>query len=301
MLRQKQKRGFESKKAFYGFAFTIPWIIGMIVFFIIPLIKSIIYAFSEVSFAEDGGMKTTFLWFDNFNYAFKTDPDFVKNFIESITDFLFNFPLIIILSLIFAIILNQKFFFRTFARAVFFLPVIIATGVVIQMMSSSVSGQPAMQSMGNSGGYAVTSIDFGNILKNLNLPSSAVGLIEEYITKIFDIVWKTGVQVILFVSGMQTIPDQLYEVSKIEGASKWEEFWFVTIPLMKDIILLVMFYTMVDLFITVNSPAVSQAYVFINSIQYGVSSAMLWSYMLGAIGISGIILLVYKKSCMDRW
>lgn len=298
---KKRNHGFETKKAWYGFCFTIPWIIGLIIFFVIPLFKSLSYAFSELSIGDHGDMISTFIGFDNFNYAFTIDPDFVNNLIESISDFLFSFPIVLVLSLIFAILLNQKFYGRTFVRGVFFLPVIIATGIVMQMMSSSVSGQPAMQGMGETGAYAVSAIDFGAILKNLDLPTTVVSLIEEYVNRVFDIVWRTGVQVTLFVSGMQTIPDQLYEVSKIEGASKWEEFWFVTIPLLKDIILLVMFYTMVDLLISVSNPAISQAYAFINSIQYGLSSAMLWSYMTGAMAISGIILLAYKKFCMDRW
>ena len=171
----------------------------------------------------------------------------------------------------------------------------------MKTMSSSVSGQPVMQDIGSSGGYSVTAIDFNQVLGNLNLPDSLISLISEYIAKVFDIVWKTGIQVVLFISGMQTIPDQLYEVSKIEGASKWEEFWFVTIPMLKNIILLVMLYTMVDLFITVESPVVSQAYGLINAMSFGISSAILWSYILIAIGISGVILLLYKKFCMDRW
>ena len=211
------------------------------------------------------------------------------------------FPIIVILSLIFAIILNQNFRGRIFARAIFFLPVIIATGVVMKTMSSSVSGQPVMQDIGSPGGYSVSAIDFNNILSNLDLPASIISLISEYVNKVFDIVWKTGIQVVLFISGMQTIPEQLYEVSKIEGASKWEEFWFVTIPMLKNIIFLVMLYTMVDLFITVESPVVAQAFGLINAMSFGISSAILWSYILIAIVISGVILFLYKKFCMDRW
>ena len=133
------------------------------------------------------------------------------------------------------------------------------------------------------------------------MPASIISLISEYVNKVFDIVWKTGIQVVLFISGMQTIPEQLYEVSKIEGASKWEEFWFVTIPMLKNIIFLVMLYTMVDLFITVESPVVAQAFGLINAMSFGISSAILWSYILIAIVISGVILFLYKKFCMDRW
>lgn len=301
MKLQKKHRGFESKKAIYGFCFIIPWLIGIISLFIVPLAKSLWYAVSEVGFANSGGIETEFVGFENINYIFTVDPDFMTNLGESVSEFAFSFPIIVILSLIFAILLNQNFHGRVFARAIFFLPVIIATGVVMQTMSSSVSGQPLMNDVGSSGGYSVSAIDFNRVLSNLDLPASLISVISEYVNKVFDIVWKTGIQVVLFISGMQTIPDQLYEVSKIEGATKWEEFWFVTIPMLKDIILLVMLYTMVDLFITVESPVVAQAFGLINAMSFGLSSAILWSYILIAIAISALILIVYKKFCMDRW
>lgn len=301
MKIRKRPRGFESRKALYGFCFIIPWLIGMIVLFIVPLFKSILYSFSDVGFGIKGGIETSYIKFDNFNYIFKIDPDFVTNLTTSISDFAFSFPIVIVLSLIFAIILNQKFIGRTFTRAIFFLPVIIATGVVMQSISSSSSGQPMMGDVSSVSGFSVSSIDFNSVLANLEVPETFITLISDYIDKVFDIIWKTGIQTVLFISGMQTIPSQLYEVSKIEGATKWEEFWFVTIPMLKNITLLVMIYTMIDLFITVQSPVVSQAFGLINSMSFGLSSAMLWSYISIAIAISSVILFVYKKCCMDRW
>ena len=301
MKLKKKQRGFEARKAWYGFYFIVPWLIGMIALFIVPLFKSLWYAFCDVGFGLEGGIETDFIKLDNFDYIFKIDPDFVTNLGTSISTFAFSFPIIIVLSLIFATILNQKFIGRTFARAIFFLPVIIATGVVRESSGSSTSGQPMMGDVGSISGYAVSTIDFGSILENLDIPEAFVTLISDYVDKIFDIVWKTGIQTVLFISGMQTIPSQLYEVSKIEGATKWEEFWFVTIPMLKNITLLIMLYTMVDLFITVESPVVSQAYGLINSMSFGLSSAMLWSYILIAMVISGVVLFAYKKFCMDKW
>ena len=152
-------RGFEARKAWYGFGFIVPWLIGMILLFIIPLVKSLWYSFCDVGFAMEGGIATEFIKFDNFDYIFKADPDFVNNLWTSISTFAFTFPIIIVLSLIFAIILNQKFVGRIFARAVFFLPVIIATGVVMKSISSSTSGQPMMGDVSSISGYAVSTID----------------------------------------------------------------------------------------------------------------------------------------------
>ena len=295
----KKHKGFEAKKARYGFYFVLPWTVGMLFLFVIPLLKSLLYTFSDVGFADSGGIQTTFTGFYNLNYVFKVDPNFVPNLLESLKQFVLSFPIIVILSFIFALILNQKFHGRIFIRAIFFLPVIIATGVVLKNLNASISG--GTSGFETSGGYSVSQIDFSGVLSSLSIPKGFIDLISEYVNTVFNLVWKTGIQVVLFVSGMQTIPDQLYEVSKIEGATKWEEFWFVTIRMMKNILLLVILYTMVDLFITVDSPVVSQAFNLVNSMAYGLSSAMLWAYILIALAISGVILLIYKKCCLDRW
>lgn len=117
----KKPRGFESKKSLYGFCFIIPWLIGIIALFIIPLGKSLWYSVCEVGFADSGEIVTDFIGLENISYIFKIDPDFVTNLGTSISEFAFSFPIIVILSLIFAIILNQKFLGRVFARAIFFL------------------------------------------------------------------------------------------------------------------------------------------------------------------------------------
>ncbi len=300
-LGKKHSRSFEVKKSMYGVGFISLWLVGIIMFFLIPMIKSIWYVFCDVGFALEGGITTDFTGLNNLDQIFTVDPDYVTNLGDAISSFVFSFPVIIILSLVFAIILNQKFHGRIFVRAIFFLPVIIATGVVMQMMNASVAGQPNFQEVGSAGAYAGNLIDFNKVLSNLDFPTAITDVLSDYVNKVFNIIWKTGVQVLLFVSGMQTIPDQLYEVSKIEGATKWEEFWFVTIPMMKNIILLVMMYTMVDLFVTVDSPVVSQAFGLISSMAYGLSSAMLWAYILIAMAIGGIVLGIYYKCCMKRW
>lgn len=301
MQKNRNRKGFERKKSFYGFAFISTWLIGITAFFIIPLIKSIWYAFSDVTFGDTGGIVTKFIGLYNFDYIFRSDPDFLTNLGETISNFAITFPIVIILSLIFALVLNQNFHGRILARAIFFLPVIIATGVVMKNLTTSVSGQPSLDTIGTAGSYAVTSLNFDDILSDFNLPQAVIDLISNYINTVFNIVWKTGIQVILFLSGLQTISDQLYEVSKIEGATKWEEFWFITVPMLKNILLLVMLYTMVDLLVTVDNKVISQAFILVNSASYGLSSAMLWSFLIIVLFILGIVLFVYKKFCMNRW
>lgn len=300
-INMRRKKGLESKKSLYGFLFVLPWMIGIIALFIIPLGKSMWYTVSEVGFGDAGGIEAIFTGYENFQYIFTQDPNYVTNLRDSCITFMYQFPIIVIISLLFATILNQKFRGRLLVRSIFFLPVIIATGVVMQQMSSSVAGQPLMQGLGSEGGYDMSLIDIDTVFKGLDFPEQVVDLLSRYISIIFNLIWNTGIQVILFMSGMQTIPDQMYEVSKIEGATRWEEFWFVTIPMLKNIILIVMLYNMVDSFITINSPVVQQAYNLINALSYGLSSAMLWGYIIIAIGISALLVGAYHRFCMKRW
>ena len=132
MAKKRRASSFEARKARYGFYFIVPWLFGMATFFLLPLVKSIWYSLSDVYFDMDGALKTDFVLFSNFKYLFNVDPDFINNLRDSIVTFSYKLPVIVILSLLFSIMLNQKFKGRLFMRSLFFLPVIIASGVVME-------------------------------------------------------------------------------------------------------------------------------------------------------------------------
>ena len=140
-LNVKHVKGIESKKSWYGFYFVLPWIIGMVLFFLIPLISSLTYAFSDVV-PEGGYMDTTWIGLDNFRFIFEENDTYQTNLISSISDFLTQMPIIIIVSLILALILNSNFKGRTFFRGIFFMPVIIVSSVVIVHMQSTYVNAP---------------------------------------------------------------------------------------------------------------------------------------------------------------
>ena len=100
---------------------------------------------------------------------------------------------------------------------------------------------------------------------------------------------------------MQTIPPLLYEVSKVEGATKWEEFWFITLPMLSRVIVLVGVFTMVELMTAQNNSVMRQAYVFMRTQNYGEGSAMLWSYFAVIGVIMAVILGLYNRLCMRKW
>ena len=300
-MRNKKVKGVERLKVRYGRMFVLPWTIGFLLFFMIPLIESIMYAFSNVSLVNENML--TFAGLEHFKYLLQEDPNFIDNMAEAVTSFVYSLPIIVALSLIFALILNQKFRGRLFARAVFFLPVIIATGVVMKFVTGEALGTNSAAlstAIGETESYS--GIQFDQLLINLGLPQSVTELLSDYIARVFNLVWSCGIQILLFVAGMQSIPDHLYEVSKIEGATAWEEFWFVTFPMLGNVIFLVLIYTIVDLFTAFDNPIMKQAYELIskNSV-YDQSSAMLWGYFVVVGIIGGLILLAYNRILMRKW
>lgn len=300
-MRNKKVSGIERLKVRYGRMFALPWTIGLLLFFLIPLVESIAYAFSNVSLVSDDML--SFAGLEHFKYLLQEDPNFLDNMAEAVTSFLYSLPIIVALSLIFALILNQKFKGRLLARAVFFLPVIIATGVVMKFVTGEALGTDSAAlntAIGETQSYS--GIQFDQLLINLGLPQSVTELLSDYIARVFNLVWSCGIQILLFVAGMQAIPEQLYEVSKIEGATAWEEFWFVTFPMLGNVIFLVLIYTIVDLFTAFDNPIMNQAYDLIskNSV-YDRSSAILWGYFVVVGIVGGLILLAYNKILMKKW
>lgn len=300
-IKSKKIRGIEQQRSKVGFCFIIPWLIGIVLFFVSPLVQSIMFAFSEVGLGINGGLDIKFEGLANFKYIFLVDGSFTPALRNSVVSFAYSMPIIVILSLVFACVLNQKFKGRLFARALFFLPVIIASGVVMQMLTSAGYGEPVTMTLGSSNSYMDGMIDFNEVLEKMGFSAEIVEFFSMYISEIFKLIWSIGVQTILFISGLQTIPNQLYEVSKVEGASKWEEFWYITVPMLKNIIFLVIIYTMVELCLAEDSPVIYYAYNLMQTQVYGRSSAMLWMYFVVTFAFSGIILLVYNRFCMKRW
>lgn len=297
-----KKHGIESIKRRYGYMFVAPWIFGIIVFVIVPLITSVIYGMSDTTMTEDG-LKTSFTAFKNYYKLFAESADYINLMVESFSSLFTSLPIIVALSMMLALVLNQKFAGRTFARAVFFLPVIIGSSVIMSKLSGFSMQQGIMESTGMSSGETssyMNVIDFSALITKLNLPENIGNLITGWLSDTFNLIWSCGIQILLFVAGLQTIPEQLYEVGKVEGISKWEEFWFVTVPMMGRVILLVIFYTIVELFVE-KGTLVSKATSLLLQQDYSTSSAMLWPYFLLTGAIIALIVLVYKKLLLNRW
>ena len=241
-MKKKKMRGIEAIKEQYGWKCVSFWVIGLLIFFVYPLIQSIIYMFNETTL-QNGSIALKFIGFGNFNTVLKVDPDFTNNLLESLLHFVYTFPAVMTLSFVLAIILNTRFKGRLFFRAIYFMPVIIASGVVY----ATILGTQTLETIETDASIRSTIFDAKDIIESLGLPTVIATYIESVLSTIMDITWKCGIQIVLFISGMQSIPPTLYEAAKVEGTTKWEEFWLITFPMMTRTLFLVAIFTMVDI------------------------------------------------------
>lgn len=287
---------YERRKMLYGYGFLAIWIVGTILFFIRPLIVSLIYSMNQTS-VKVGVMELKFVGIQNYIDTFTKDTEYVDALLAVLKDTLWKTPIIIIFSIFIAVILNQKFKGRTFARAVFFLPVIIATGPVMSIINGD------MDSSGYAGGADQFSTMFetdmaGALLRFLgvyNISDSVTEIISLITSDVFNLVWNSGIQIIIFLAALQNIPFSAKEAAQIEGATSWEFFWKITLPYISPMIVANLVYTIVDTFIDPSNGVMAIVLKQASDWNHGYSAAMAWAYFLIVILALGIVLPIVNK------
>jgi ABC-type sugar transport system permease subunit len=286
------KLSYPKKQAWAGRMFILPWFLGFCFIFCRSLLTSFVYSFSKVTIG-DKGFDTTFVGLENYKYALKVDPNFVKTLVNTIISMLYQVPLILIFSLIIACVLNQKFRGRVIARAIFFLPVIIATGQIISIMRGDIYSQQLTSGERSSAMFTVSGIQ--TILLDSGLSMSIANTIINSINSIFDVAWKSGIQILLFIAGLQTVPRALYEVSEIEGATAWEAFWKITFPMISPILILNLIYTMIDNFTDYSNGVIKMASDLAKQMKFDNSATVTCIYFLVIVVMLGIVSLITRK------
>ena len=295
---KRRNQGITKLKSRYGLLFVTPWLIGFILFFAMPAVQSILYSFSDVQLTGEG-LQIGLVGLKHYRYALLENPNYVTNMWSSVGTILYSLPFILLISLVLALILNQKFRGRLFFRALFFLPVIISTGIVLNLMflttGSDMTGASASESLtGNMFSVA-------DVISVLNLPAVISDYVEQVINSIFDLIWSSGIQIVLFIAGLQAIPASLYEASRVEGATKWEEFWFITFPMLSQVTLLVALFTMVEQLTSSRNALVSQLFQLMKAGLYDETSAVLWAYFVIVGAVMGLVLGLYNRILIKRW
>ncbi|WP_160031560.1 carbohydrate ABC transporter permease [Paenibacillus sp. An7] len=281
-----KERTYAQQKAFWGFIYVLPWALGFIFFFLVPLLSSLRYSFSNVE-ANSSGISISFAGMKNYIEALTVNTSFNRTLTEAIINMVVNVPLIVIFSLFLAVLLNQKFALRSIARSVFFLPVILSSGIILSLESSSLvqAINDQSQSSGILRGFG--SFELSNLMLQAGVSETIVDYLTGAVDRIYQIVSQSGVQILIFLAAIQTISPQLYEASKIEGATGYEAFWKITFPMVSPIILVNMIYTIIDSFSRNDLTELIRNTGFVN-FNFGLSSAMAWIYFVAI----AIILLI---------
>ena len=290
----KRHLSLTRRNALKGFAFTLPFCIGFIKFFLGPLFQSLSFAFSNVT-VEVGGYITDFVGWENITYVLKKDTNFSTNLLASIKDLLWQVPVILIAALFFAILLNRKSHGKTLIRAIFFLPVIVSSGVIINIIQSDAAAANVLTGNIVAGGDVTQNMSLMDLLNALELPETVSEYFSNIVNNLFGIIWNVGVQMIIFLAGLQNIPPSLYEASSVEGATAWENFWMITIPMLAPMILVNAVYTVVDSFTSASNSVMLQVINNMNLSRLGWASAMALIYFVIIAVILALILFVFKR------
>lgn len=291
-----KKMKYKTKRKLNGFLYTLPWIIGFIMFFAVPIINTTIYSFCEVGPKDSGGMELKFNGVQNYISLFteqvtKESHTFLQLFTDENTNLLINAPIIVIFSLFLALLANMKFKGRGIVRVIFFLPIVLGLDVITEMITVSTGGD-LVAMRGN--GIFSQGIATYLLLKYTSISSEIILTVTGYVDNIFSLISQAGVQTLIYLAGLQSISPSLYEVAKIEGATTYETFWKVTLPLIGNISVFVVVYTIVEYFLA--SPIASEVYRFsFQKSRIGVASALSIVYMLNVLLILLLVLLISKK------
>ncbi len=297
-MKKGKYRGIESIKSRYGLLFVLPWTIGFLIFILTPLGQSVWYSFCDVTLSESG-VSTEFIGVKEYVRFLFEDPNFTKYLINDISSLLYSLPIILLLSIVLALLLNFEFKGRIFFRALYFIPVIIASSVVVELLFNTTDDE--LISAGVNTALSENLFEVEDVMRWLNMPNEIAEYIKTIINNVFDLLWNCGIQTVLFIAGLQSIPKTLYEASNVEGATKWEEFWFITFPMLGNVTLLVALFTMVDLFTNTRRRIMDIASTQMNAGIYDSTSTMLWIYFVIVGLIMAVILWIYNRTLLKRW
>lgn len=290
-LNKKINLTLKQKMAIKGYLFISPFLIGFILFFLYPFIQSIAFSISELTITT-GGFDLDFVGLDNYHHVFFINPDFNRIFLESISSILINLPSIIIFSFFIANLLNQKFKGRLLARTIFFLPVIVTSGVVVQLSAGDIMARV----FAGGGGAVYGGVLVRNFLMQLALPEVFVEYIISAVNRIPEIINYSGIPILIFLAGLQSIPSSLFEAAEVEGATAWEKFWKITFPLLSPLFLTNIVFIVIDSFTSLNNPLVT--YIQNQTWRgegFGISVAMSWIYFLTVALILTIIVGIVSR------
>lgn len=288
----KTRYSLHRRNSITGLLFISPWIVGFLAFFIGPLWKTIQFSLGDISF-EDSGYVYHFTGSDKYSTALFKNIDFLPNLSQVLLDIVTTVPIVLIFSFFVALLLKRKSVGTRLAKGVFFLPVILSSGVFLSYQSNNASINQVIDASMQEAGGAVNMLTSQNMiayLERLGLPESVITYITGPIDNIYSVVMLSGVQIFIFLAGLSSISPSLYEACYIEGGGRWETFWKITFPMMTPSILVNTVFSLTDTFTSESNVVMNQIYTLaFDNFQFGLSSAMCLIYILVLGAVMGLV------------
>lgn len=294
MSQKKPRLTIKQRDAIAGYLFFSLWIVGFLIFTAYSVIYALKLSVCSVDRIMAGSIKMTFKGLEYYNVALRVDTTFSKALFEAAMLIICSTPVILVFSLVIALLLNQKFLGRTFFRVIFFLPVIIISGPVLAELLTG-NGAMVIQPSQNAVYQFIAS-----------MPSGIAKPVLYTLDNLVQILWFSGVQMIIFLAGLQKVDRSIYEAASIDGATAWEKFWEITLPSIRPLILVNAVYTIMELSNFPNNSVNNKImnHMFETSRPFSFSAAMSWIYfieILLLIGAAVLILNDWKEMKYKRW
>ena len=295
MKKQSKVAGLQRRKAISGYLFIAPFIIGFLAFMVKPLFQSLYMSFCTVEVSPNG-IHNVFKGLANYIQAFTIDTEFNRLLVEEISRMCINSLAIMVFSFFVALILNQKFKGRALVRAIFFLPVILSSGVILGVESNNALLASVQNMVEETTSTTSVTDAIKSILLTSGIGASAFEKVFDIVDGIYDVAIASGIQIIIFLSGLQTISTNMYEAVAIEGCTAWESLWKITFPMISSLFLVNWIYTIVDFCMRSDNQVMEKiSDQMIQYINYGFASAMSWIYFLIVIVIIGVSSFIISK------
>ncbi len=297
--KRRKSKSLEKNRARMGYIFVLPFIIGFLIIYLPMIIESLRISFSYID-ATTQPVTYNYIGFENYTEAItREEARFFTELGTNLKNLAIDVPAIVIFSLFLAIILNQKMHGRAIFRAIFFIPVIVSTGIIeyidiaANAMTESMGSVSGTENGGGSAGAEmISAIDIQKLFANMAVGEGLVNVVTGLVNNVYDILNRSGVQLLIFLAGLQSISPAIYESAYIEGASSWETFWKITFPMISPMILVNAVYTIIDAF-TTESNNVMNYITDVNEIagttNLSVAMSMSWMYFLIILAIIGAV------------
>ncbi len=296
--KRRHKASLDAKKARAGWVFVLPFVLSFLIIYLPIVIDSIKFSFNKIIVGRGGGFTLEFVGWENYQNALFVEPEFVQTLTSGIQQLIFDIPAIVIFSLFMAVMLNQKMIGRAAFRAIFFIPVIISTGLIDQIDQSNAmldymgtTEEGVNDGSGaNTTGDILSVMDVEKLFQNMAVGGELVEYVVQMVNNIYNIINRSGVQMLIFLAGLQSISPAIYESCDIDGATAWETFWKITFPMISPMILVNAIYTVIDSFTSQSNEVMTYIAQVYNTAGGNVlSSAMAWVYFLIVLAIIGLV------------